>query len=653
MKKYLLMTMLFLLPVAAFAQGGYRLNKEGKVDLSVLYVGGQPDFDNTIGKRPADETEASAAVRMASFEDFLKTKFTTVKAIRGSDYVPAMSDGFDVTVFDGRLPEIEPAHRGYDSKGNPDYRRARMLPYGFDRAAITIASMGEVVTRSIGAKNDWYCLCLDADAHNWVADHPIFHGPFSVTMTTRMEPTPEDAKHYTYFTGPLPDSTRMWRVQLKGYQDDRNVPIGMVARPWGYVEAHDSEYISSGVCAKTIDAVALGRHGNFFHWGFAAAPNNMTEEAKQVFANAVVYMAQFNGKPMLVRKENDRIATREYLKELKYLATMPPYEERVEWTREANEEGLKMQAAAREKQAARQTLSREEQYYLNFKPQQPMTLEEYLKRYEKEAFDLLGTDLERYPVYYDENLPYFYGGEGSYVMTVDEDCKAWNMDNHDVRLLDKAISCLEKGEDVERARRILDRYTLCSFSTAKEWRDWYRKYHKKMFFTEAGGWVFMIDGPVSLPGNDYYGAKSTREAAAIAAEKVLAEQQARTVVPTYNNPVTVSARWVPDEKGGQIEIRFELFKGFHVYREVSEKDPYISVTIDTEVLQGFQLGSAIFPPARPFGTPGTTVYDDAFTVLVPIEGKLSGPVSCTVGWQSCDDKMCTPPQSVTFRFMIR
>ena len=97
----------------------------------------------------------------------------------------------------------------------------------------------------------------------------------------------------------------------------------------------------------------------------------------------------------------------------------------------------------------------------------------------------------------------------------------------------------------------------------------------------------------------------------------------------------------------------ELFKGFHVYREVSEKDPYISVTIDTEVLQGFQLGSAIFPPARPFGTPGTTVYDDAFTVLVPIEGKLSGPVSCTVGWQSCDDKMCTPPQSVTFRFMIR
>ncbi len=212
MKKYLLMTMLFLLPVAAFAQGGYRLNKEGKADISVLYVGGQPDFDNSIGKRPADETEASVAARTASFEDFLKTKFTTVKAIRGETYVPAMSDDYDVTIFDGRLPEIEPAHRGYDSNGNPNYRRARMLPYDFDRAALTIASMGEVVSQSIGAKNDWYCLCLDADAHNWVADHPIFHGPFPVTMTTRMEPTPEDAKHYTYFTGPLPDSTLMWRV---------------------------------------------------------------------------------------------------------------------------------------------------------------------------------------------------------------------------------------------------------------------------------------------------------------------------------------------------------------------------------------------------------------------------------------------------------
>ena len=653
MKKYLLMTMLFLLPMAAFPQGGYRLKLEDRVDLRVLYVGGQPDFDNSINKRSPDETEASAVVRTASFEHFLKTKFTTVKTVRGSDYTPDLSDDYDVTIFDGRLPEIEPAHRGYDSKGNPDYRPARMLPYDFDRAAITIASMGEIVTRSIGSKNDWYCLCLDADAHNWVADHPIFQGPFPVTMTTRMEPTPEDAKHYTYFTGPLPDSTRMWRVQLKGYQDDRNVPIGMVARPWGYVEMNDSEYISSGVCAKTIDAVAIGRHGNFLHWGFAAAPNNMTDEAKQVFANAVAYIAQFNGKPMLVRKDNDRIATREYLKELKYLATMPPYEERVGWTKEANEEGLKRRTSAREKQAAGKTLSREEQYYLNFEPQQPMTLEEYLKRYEKEAFDLLGTDLEKYPVYYDENLPYFYGGAGSYVMTIDEDCKAWGIDNHDVRLLDKAISCLEKGVEVERARRILDRYTLCSFSTAEEWRDWYRKYHEKLFFTEAGGWVFMTDGPVTLPGNDYYGVKAARKAADLAAEQVLAEQQARVGVPTYDNPVCVSAKWVPDEKGGQIEIRFELFKGFHVYREVSEKDPYIPITIDTDVLQGFRLGTPVFPPARPFETSGTTVYDEAFTVIVPIEGKMSGPVRCTVGWQSCDDKMCTPPQSETFRFMIR
>lgn len=642
--------------MAACTDGGHRLNGDGKVDLRVLYVGGQSDFETMGGTRhSAEEIETSVAARMDSFEEFLKSKFTAVEVIRGENYSPDMSNAFDVTIFDGRPPVIEPRRQGYDSKGNSAYRVARLLPYDFDRAAITIASMGEIVTRAIGTKNDWYCLCLDADAHNWVADHPIFHGPFPVMMTTQLKPTPEDAKHYEYFTGPLPDSTLMWRVQIKGYQDDRDLLIGMVARPWGYVEAHDSEYISSGVCAKTIDAVAIGRHGNFLHWGFAAAPNNMTEEAKQVFANAVVYISKFNGKPMLVRKDNDRIATREYVKEEKYMATLPPYEERVGWTLEANKEGLKRQKEARTKKAAGKPLSREETYYLNFVPQEPMTLEEYLQRYEKEAFDVCGSDLEKYPAYYDENLPYFYGGEGSYVMSIDEDCKAWGIDNHDVRLLDKAISCLEKGEELERAKRVLDRYTLCSFTTVREWRDWYRKYHKKMFFTEAGGWVFMIDGPVTLPGNDFYARKAAQQAADEAAMQALEAEQAQSGEPTYDNPVSVSAKWVPGEKGGDIQLDFKLYKGFHVYQSVSHKDPYIALSIETQAPQygGITAGEPIMPPARPYGATGTTVYEDGFTIRIPVNAQTSGPISCTVGWQSCDDKICTPPQTKTFKFMVR
>ncbi len=648
MRKYLIL-FLTVITIVSCSQRG-QLNSEGLADLKVLYVGGQPDVETMGGRtHSAEESENSILERMASFETFLKSKFTVVEVIRGKNYAPEMSDTFDVTIFDGHIPVIEQAFRGYDINGNQVYNRARMLPYDFNRAAITIASMSEVITRAIGSKNDWYCLCLDADAHNWVEDHPIFHGPFTVSMTTRMEPTPDDAFYYTYFTGNLPDSTKMWRVQQKGYMDDRSTPIGMVARPWGYVENEDSEYISSGVCAKSIDAVAIGRHGNFLHWGFAAAPNNMTEEAKQVFANAVVYISNFNGEKMLVRKHNDRIATREYIKECKYLATMPPYEERVTWTLEANEEGLKMQASAREKQRKGHQLNQTEQYYLNFVPQTPMTLEEYLKRYLKEAFTACGSDLEKYLPYYDENLPYFYGGEGSYVLSIDEDCKAWGIDNHDVKLLDMAISCLEKGDDIERAKRILDRYTLCDFETAKEWRAWYKKYRKKMFFTESGGWVFMISGPSSLPGNDAY-ARIRRNAEA---ERQQEEQTSFLSTPTYEDPVSIAAKWVSENKGGYIELSFSLYQGFRLYKEVSSKDPFTPLSVGTSAPAGIFIGELITPPSRPLGNRGNSVYENDFTISIPVDGGISGPVTCTISWQSCDDKICLPPQKREFKVMVR
>jgi len=129
---------------------------------------------------------------------------------------------------------------------------------------------------------------LDADAHHWRAEHPIFKGPFPVKMTVRMCPTPSDAFHYAYFMDePVPDSVLMWKVQNKGYQTHEGFRVGMVARPWGFEDSPDAEYISSGVCAKTLDAVAIGRHGNFLHWGFAASPADMTEEAKTVLKKLI------------------------------------------------------------------------------------------------------------------------------------------------------------------------------------------------------------------------------------------------------------------------------------------------------------------------------------------------------------------------------
>lgn len=628
-----------------------QLNADGKSNLKVLYVGGNADYESFMEKRSSEEHEASVESRMQAFGDMLRDYFDSVAVINGKDYTPELSESYDVTVFDGRIPTIKPAIRETDAQGNiTRYVRAQLLPEDFDCAAVTIGSVGEDVGRAIGSKNDWYCLCLDAHAHHFVKEHPIFHGPFKTELTLEMRPTPEDAFHYAYFSDePIPDSILMWRVQTKGYKTDEGFPVGMVSRPWGYTDSPDAEYISSGVCAKTLDAVAIGRHGNFLTWGFAASPAYMTEEAKAVFANAICYIAQFKGKGMLVRKYNDRIATREYIKELTYLATMEPYEERVRWAEEANAEGVKKQAEARARKARGEELSNEDKYYLNFKPQKPMTLGQYLQRYEKEAYEILGEDLGAYPKYYSENRDYFYGGKGSYVMTVDEDCKAWGIPNNDKRLLEKAISCLEKGEETDRAQRILDRYTMCTFETPAEWRKWYDTYEKDIFFTESGGWVFMIDGPATLPGNDYHAREAKENEAAGKAEA----SQATLKATSQQEPVSVAARLVREDGGCSIEVKVRIHAGFHIYGNVAASDPYIPVKITASQLpQGVTADEPVMPTAQPFGSAGTTIYEGEKTFSLPLSGSGKGEVKCSVTWQCCDDHVCMPPATREFTFTL-
>lgn len=150
---------------------------------------------------------------------------------------------------------------------NPAY-----LPEDFDRPMVFIAEAGDIVGTRIGVKTDWYCLCLDADAHHFNKEHPIFHGPFEVNISVELKPTPSEAFRFVRTDGqPLPDSLEMWRVQTKGYKTEEGFRPGMIARPWGFADSPDAEYISGGVSAKDIDAVAMGRHGNFFFWGFSAS----------------------------------------------------------------------------------------------------------------------------------------------------------------------------------------------------------------------------------------------------------------------------------------------------------------------------------------------------------------------------------------------
>ncbi|MDR1414393.1 MAG: protein-disulfide reductase DsbD N-terminal domain-containing protein [Odoribacteraceae bacterium] len=621
---------LLALPCGTFAQ---------KSDLRVLYVSGSADWDVAHFKGDTALLNASVRERAASFEAMLKTYFNTVTVVRAADYAQRLSLAHDVTVMDGTPAAILPSSREYDASGAlVKIRATAYFTEDFDRPVVTIGELGEKLGRRIGLKTDWYCLCLDADAHHLRADHPIFSTPFPVRLTTRVKATPEAATHYAYYAdGALPDSIPMWQVQTKGYITDPGFRVGMVARPWGFEDSPDAEYISSGVCAKTLDAVAIGRHGNFLHWGFAASPTYMTTEAQTVLANAIVYISRFAGQGVIARKYEDRIATREYLKELKYLSTRESYDERLVSEEVFHAQILEVQKIAKEKQAKGEYLSTVEQQMINYKKAPTMTFEEYVRRYQKDFFHLFGTDSKAYIAFYDDNRDYFYS-HGFYHFEIDEDVKSLQIPNNDQRLLDAAIKLWETGQDPAKARRILTRYTLLDFPAAEEWRAWYEGNKQRLFFTESGGWLFLVNS--REPGVNDYRVRDARDA-------INAIQPGET---SDREPVKTATALVTANNGDkELVVKIKIHPGYHLYANVAREDPFIPTTLDITLPPGHApAGEMLSPSFKPFTSNGTTIYEDEIVFRQPLAGTGSGEATCTLKYQCCDAHVCMLPAEEKF-----
>jgi hypothetical protein len=52
---------------------------------------------------------------------------------------------------------------------------------------------------------------------------------------------------------------------------------------------------------------------------------------------------------------------------------------------------------------------------------------------------------------------------------------------------------LESNEEVELAQKLLERYTTEKYTTVKAWRKWFKNNQKKLFFTERGGYKWMVN----------------------------------------------------------------------------------------------------------------------------------------------------------------
>ena len=474
-----------------------------KQNIRVLYVGYDPavpipdslqDKISITGGASPERFTVEYASRMPAFKTYLENYFITVKTVDARSYEMNMSADYDVTIFDEVIRPWKA--RVYERKeGRTIYEPAKFLTEDFSYAAIFIGHTAPTMGESVGSKLDWHCLCLDADAHNIETAHPIFNKPYKTRLTFSNKPTPKN--YYLFPSGKnLPDEMPMWRVQKEGYKEGKGYRVGLVSRRAGFTDSPDAEYIASGVNTKDAGAVAIGRHGNFFLWGFSGSPDYMTDEAKLVFANAVVYMKAFKGQTPVARKYRQTIAIRdEVIDDMLYRISEEAFRHYLKYEEENNKQMAAHVAGLQKKKDEGTTLSEMESAILkaNSAPREVSTWAKYFRSmtstFYKEEY---AANPDALKVFLQENREYMYT-DGQYSLKIDEDAKALGISNRDIRLLYKAVNLLAKGDKLEMGKRILERYTKEKFVTAREWKQWLDTNKKNLFFTDSGGYVWMIN----------------------------------------------------------------------------------------------------------------------------------------------------------------
>lgn len=350
----------------------------------------------------------------------------------------------------------------------------------------------------------------------------------------------------------------------------------------------------------------------------------------------MVYISKFKGQGIIARKYDERQTTLEYLKELEYYSTDECYAESLKSNEEWNAQMLRMKKEAEAKKARGEKLTRMEEISLEFKPQPEPTREEFAKRHTKEWFNRFGTDSKALCKYLEDNKPYLYGGEGFYTIMVDEDCKSLGIGNHDLKLLETAITMLENRQDEDKARRLLSRYTLCDFSTAEEWRAWFEKNKSRLFFCESADWVWLVNSH-EAGANDYQSWIERKTA-----NKVPAGETSDT------EPVAITAAREYTETGEQMLIlKLKIHPGYHIYAYVPETEAFIETEISLQLPDGYTAEGSLQKPTGKRLTGETLVYEGEVTMTQRIKGTSEQPIKCAVRYQCCDSQICFPPATKT------
>jgi hypothetical protein len=443
-----------------------------------------------------------------------------------------------------------------------------------------------------------------------VPTHAIFHEPLKINLTCKDVPTPEN---YFEYAGnrQIGKTIQVWPVQTKKYPE---IDPGLVSNPHGFRDSPDAEVISSGLNSKGPDSVALARHGNFFLWGFSASPRDMTPDGRKCFVNSVCYIRRYDGQKPVVRKAGVGFTRDGALWYAHYLRNL--------LDEDAFKRGLP------------ESLRNDPEQYARYRK---AVLKGFEQSYPEEIRRRFGHDPEKYIVWVKENLEFlrFEGEEYEEKLQVDEDVKGLGPSNRKIELLDKCIGMLEQGDQLDRARRVLKRYTTEDFADAKGWRKWLEAHRDRLFFTDVGGFRFMV-APDSL--------------IRVASRPVEASPQQ----PDARRPVVARVELSPGTvKAGEtldLIVRVRMAPTWHIYAAEGAKGPGIPTTMKLRLPEGIKPEGDWAYPEAIRGSDGQVIYEEAveFRRKLRVDGDAAQGtirVLCEFGYQACDPHSCRPPNT--------
>jgi hypothetical protein len=398
--------------------------------------------------------------------------------------------------------------------------------------------------------------------------HELFQKPFPVEVKLEQTEAPDNFEKWkpgfgkTVATFPI----------FAAYDEKKDEP-GLVTSDAGFEEIPDAERILGGINMKGPDYAAVARHGSFVMWGFHCKPEAFSDAGRRLFLNALAYAVAHKGQLVeTLRLRPSRV-------DLEHMLTifMPLYPE-----------------AQR-----KDTLGR---------------------HYAGEEFPAaLFSDAAAGKKWFDERAPFLHpAADGSdwntaYQLAIDPECKQLGLPNDSLAFLDALAARLAKDKADALATSLAARYL--PDVPAAELGAWLAKNRERLYFTEAGGWVWRVKG-------------------ARAKSAALRDASGET------DPA-VSLR--AEATDTQLKVTLRIAKGWHAYAP-GAKDAKAAMPVAIAIADGSVFEAAGEPD---FGEQEDGLLIGYVEIKLPLKRIAPGDALLVdVTYTVCDEKACKPPRTV-------